>query len=322
VLQAWQKKNVLFYLLLVPLSWLFAVLVALRHGLYKFGIFKSYALSVPTVVVGNINLGGSGKTPVVIWLVEQLKQNGFNPGVISRGYGANVKVPISVTASSLASEVGDEPLLIARRCLCPVFVGKNRVASGQMLINSHPECNVIISDDGLQHYRLKRDFEIAVVNQNIQEEQWLLPAGPKRESVSRLKTVDAVVFNGKKNVASEFEMQLVGAKFYNLQNPQLNATSKEFADKKIKAIAAIGNPERFFEHLRNLGLPFTGIGFDDHHAFSLDDLASIDCEVLIMTEKDAVKCQAFAQAHHWVLPVEANIDPSLITLVLEKITKK
>jgi len=322
VLQAWQKKNVLFYLVLVPLSWLFALLVSLRHGLYKCGILKSYALSVPTVVVGNINLGGSGKTPVVIWLIEQLKQKGFKPGVISRGYGANVEVPMSVTTSSFASKVGDEPLLIAKRCLCPVFVGKNRVSAGQMLLNSHPECNVIISDDGLQHYRLKRDVEIAVVNQMIYEGQWLLPAGPMRESVSRLNRVDAVVFNGKKNIASEFEMHLVGAKFYNLLNPQLNATSAEFANKKIKAIAAIGNPERFFEHLRNLGLTFTGIGFDDHHAFSLHDLANLDCEVLIMTEKDAVKCQAFAQAHYWVLPVEANIDLGLITLVLEKVTKK
>jgi tetraacyldisaccharide 4'-kinase len=273
-------------------------------------------------VVGNINLGGSGKTPVVMWLVEQLKLKGFKPGVISRGYGANVAVPTIVNESSLASKVGDEPLLIAKRCLCPVFVGKNRVLAGQMLLNSHPECNVIISDDGLQHYRLNRDVEIAVVNHNMPEEPWLLPAGPNRESNSRLNTVDAVVSNGKKNVASEFEMHLVGARFYNLQNPQLNASIADFADKKIKAIAAIGNPDRFFKHLRNLGLSFTGIGFGDHHAFNLDDLAKLDCEVLIMTEKDAVKCQVFAQAHYWVLPVEANIDQSLLSLVLEKIKKK
>ena len=322
ILRVWQRKNALFYLILVPLSWLFGGLVALRRGLYKRGILQSQALTVPVIVVGNINLGGSGKTPVVMWLVQQLKQRGYKPGVISRGYGAHIGAPISVNASSQASDVGDEPLLIFKRCACPVFVSANRVQAGQSLLKAHHDCNVIISDDGLQHYALKRDVEIAVVNNDTLEGAWLLPAGPMRESSRRLNEVDAIVFNGKKTLDSAFEMQLTGAQFYNLQNSNLKAKAADFVGKNVKAIAGIGKPERFFEHLRNLGLTFAGISFDDHHAFSAADLAKLNCDALIMTEKDAVKCHEFAQAHHWVLPVEANIDAGLLDVLLKKIARK
>ena len=322
ILRVWQRKNALFYLILVPLSWLFGGLVALRRGLYKRGILQSQALTVPVIVVGNINLGGSGKTPVVMWLVQQLKQCGYKPGVISRGYGVNVTAPISVNANSQASEVGDEPLLIFKRCACPVFVSPNRVQAGQNLLKAHADCNVIISDDGLQHYRLKRDVEIAVVNGDALEGAYLLPAGPMRESSRRLNEVDAIVFNGKKTLDSAFEMQLTGAQFYNLQNSNLKAKAADFVGKNVKAIAGIGKPERFFEHLRNLGLTFAGISFDDHHAFSAADLAKLNCDALIMTEKDAVKCHEFAQAHHWVLPVEANIDKAFLDVVLQKTARK
>ena len=322
ILRAWQRKNALFYLILVPLSWLFGALVALRRGLYKRGILQSQALTVPVIVVGNLNLGGSGKTPVVMWLVQQLKQRGYKPGVISRGYGANIGAPISVGANSQASEVGDEPLLIFKRCNCPVFVSPNRVQAGQSLLKAHADCNVIISDDGLQHYALKRDVEIAVVNGDALEATWLLPAGPMREPSSRLNEVDAIVFNGKKTLDSAFEMQLVGAQFYNLLDPNLKANAADFAGKNVKAIAGIGKPERFFAHLRNLGLTFDGVSFDDHHAFAAQDLERLDCDALIMTEKDAVKCQHFAQKNVWVLPVEANIDEALLDIVLQKIARK
>ena len=319
---AWHKKNLLFYAALVPLSWLFGGLVAARRGLYKCAILKSYALPVPVIVVGNVSMGGTGKTPVVMWLVQELKQRGYKPGVISRGYGANVTAPISVNANSQASDVGDEPLLIFKRCNCPVFVGKNRVAAGEALLKAHAECNVIISDDGLQHYALKRDMEIAVVSGDALQGAYLLPAGPMREPFSRLSEVDAIVFNGKKTLDSAFEMQLVGAQFYNLLDPNLKASAVDFAGKNIKAIAGIGKPERFFEHLRNLGLNFAGMGFADHHEFIAQDLEKLQCDALLMTEKDAVKCQAFAQAHYWVLPVEANIDEGLLDVVLQKIARK
>ena len=319
---AWRRKNTLFYLVLTPLSWLFGLLTSIRRFAYKEGIFKSFALPVPVIVVGNINMGGSGKTPVVMWLVDQLTKNGYRPAVISRGYGGSIKVPTPVSASSQSSLVGDEPVLIKNRCDCPVWVGPNRVAVATALLKAHPECNVIISDDGLQHYKLERDVEIAVVDaEHHQKHARLLPAGQLREPLSRLKGVDAIVCNGKKSDKSFYQMQLVGDKFYNLSNLKMYATAADFKRKVIKAMAGIGKPERFFEHLEQLGLTFVSVSFDDHFAFSAQDLAKIDCDVLIMTEKDAVKCKQFAQPHHWVLPVEANIDAALMPLILAKLIK-
>jgi tetraacyldisaccharide 4'-kinase len=318
---AWRRKNALFYLVLTPLSWLFALVTSIRRFAYKEGFFKSLALPVPVIVVGNINVGGSGKTPVVMWLVVQLAKNGYHPAVISRGYGGNVKVPTPVNASTPANLVGDEPVLIKNRCDCPVWVGADRVEVANALLKAHPECDVIISDDGLQHYRLKRDVEIAVVDAEHHEKNArLLPAGQLREPLARLKSVDAIVCNGQKSDESFYQMQLVGERFYNLANVETHAVAADFKRKTIKAIAGIGKPARFFEHLQQLGLTFVSVSFDDHFAFSAQDLAKIDCDVLIMTEKDAVKCKPFAKPHYWVLPVEASIDPVLLPLVLEKIS--
>lgn len=320
---SWRRKNTLFYLVLVPLSWVFAVLIRLRCSLYQHGILKSYAMPVPVIVVGNINLGGNGKTPVVMWLVEQLKQQGYRPGVISRGYGGSVKSPTSVNVNSNTSVVGDEPMLIASHCDCPVWVGKRRADVATELLKAHSDCNIIISDDGLQHYAIKRTVEIAVT-QPENDGKRLLPAGPLREPVARLNTVDAVVCNGKiynnqHRYSSCFEMQLIGEQFYNLLDSNLKASAVDLKPKSIVAIAGIGKPERFFEHLKKLGLTFASVGFGDHHAFTAQELASIECDVLVMTEKDAVKCKAFAQAHHWVLPVKAHIDAGLMPLILDKI---
>ena len=317
---AWGRKNALFYLVLTPLSCLFALATSIRRFAYQEGFFKSHALPEPVVVVGNINMGGSGKTPVVMWLVTQLEKNGYRPAVISRGYGGNVKLPTSVNASSQASLVGDEPVLIANRCDCPVWVGANRVEVATALLKAHPECNVIISDDGLQHYALQRDVEIAVVDAEHHEKNArLLPAGQLREPLKRLNSVDAIVCNGQKSDETFYQMQLVGDKFYSLADVKTHAVAADFKRKTIKAMAGIGKPARFFEHLQQLGLTFVSVSFDDHHPFSAQDLAKIDCDVLIMTEKDAVKCRPFAQPHHWVLPVEASIDAALMPLVLKKL---
>ena len=319
---AWRRKNALFYLVLTPLSWLFGLITSVRRFAYQEGFFKSYALPVPVIVVGNINVGGSGKTPVVMWLAAQLAKHGYRPAVISRGYGGNVKLPTSVNASSQASLVGDEPVLIKNRCTCPVWVGASRVEVATALLKAHPECNVIISDDGLQHYRLKRDFEIAVVDAEYHEKNArLLPAGQLREPLKRLNSVDAIVCNGQKSDEAFYQMQLVGERFYNLADVETHAVAADFKRKTIKAMAGIGKPARFFEHLRQLGMTFVSVSFDDHYAFCAEDLAQIDCDVLIMTEKDAVKCKPFAQAHHWVLPVEASIDEALIPLILAGLAK-
>lgn len=329
--QAWAKKNALYYWVLVPLSWLFALLSFLRRSAYRFGLLKSHALAVPVIIVGNIHVGGSGKTPVVIWLVEQLRQQGYTPGVISRGYGGSVKLPTPVCANSNPKVVGDEPVLIANRCDCPIMVGADRVHVGMELLKAYPNCDVIISDDGLQHYRLKREMEIAVVDaETYQKNASLLPAGSLREPMRRLRMVDAIIKNGQPNheeehhavVINAYEMQLTGEQFYALADPNLKATAADFKRKSIKAMAGIGNPARFFEHLRQLGLNFSSTSFDDHHAFSAADLAQLECDALLMTEKDAVKCKPFAQSHYWVLPIQARINGDLIQLVLQKLQNR
>lgn len=333
--KAWQRKNALFYIIfyfiLVPLSWLFAAVISLRRKAYLVGLLKSHKIPVPVIVVGNITVGGNGKTPVVMYLVEQLRKHGYQPAVISRGYGGSAKLPTSVNMNSKPSEVGDEPVLIASRSACPVFVGANRVLAATELLKAHPECNVIISDDGLQHYRLQRDVEIAVTQpenlQTGQDNMRLVPAGVLREPQTRLNTVDAVICNGevvdsKQAQAKTFSMQLVGEQFYNLLDNHITARAADFKCKSIKAMAGIGKPARFFAQLNKLGLSFASISFEDHHAFTAQELAKIDCDVLIMTEKDAVKCKPYAQAHHWVLPVEASIDAGLLPLILSKLTKK
>jgi len=317
--RAWKEKNLFYILILIPLSWVFSFLSALRRLAYHVGLRTSYRLPVPVVIVGNINMGGSGKTPVVIWLAEQLKLAGYQPGVISRGYGVKGSDPVQVFGDSLPTIVGDEPVLIARRSHCPVWVGVDRVKAAQSLLAAHPKCDVIISDDGLQHYRLQRDVEVAIVDAQTHSAQWLLPAGPLREPFRRLQTVDAVICHGEKTIASAFQMQLDKQTFYNLADVTLQAEPADFDNKVVVAIAGIGQPERFFNHLRRLGLDFNSLSFKDHHAFTEQDIQDIECDALIMTEKDAVKCEAFAQAHHWVVSVEANMDATLLPFLLVKL---
>jgi tetraacyldisaccharide 4'-kinase len=321
-----------WHILLLPLSWLFFFLILVRKSLYKKSWLHSDRLAVPVVVVGNINVGGTGKTPVVIWLAEQLQLAGYRPGIISRGYGGSAQVPQAVWAGSNPQQVGDEPVLIAKRTACPVFVSADRVATGHALLKLHPECNVIISDDGLQHYRLQRDVEIIVIDSAKGFGNGaLLPAGPLRESVSRLSTVDAVVSNGRVDGAQKFEqlrgvapieMQLLPADFVNLSDHHIRCSAAAFANQPLLAIAGIGNPERFFQQLRQMGLSFRSQAYPDHYAFSSQDFENAKNEVVLMTEKDAVKCQAFAQPNFWALPVRAVINDDLITIILNKLRVK
>jgi tetraacyldisaccharide 4'-kinase len=308
----------------MPLSWLFAVLSFLRRYLYKIHWLKSYRVAVPVIVVGNINVGGTGKTPLVIWLAEQLTLAGYKPGIISRGYGGSAKQVAQVLSSSDPAIVGDEAVLIATRTACPVFVSANRVAAAQNLLASFPECNVIISDDGLQHYRMQRDVEIVVYDAvKGFGNGALLPAGPLRESISRLKTVDAIVCNGKSdqsNVFESIEMQLESGPFYNLLAVDQKVDAQAFSEKKVVAIAGIGNPARFFESLKRLGVQFESRAYSDHYPFQAEDFNGIDADIIVMTEKDAVKCRAFAQSNYWVLPVNAVIKNGLMPAILSNIS--
>ena len=314
------------HLLLWPLSLLFGSLSAFRRLLYRSGLLKSTKINIPVIIIGNISVGGTGKTPFTLWLAQQLLDEGWHPAIISRGYSKSThqppNIPHAVEINDSPDIVGDEPLLMFQRNLCPVWVGRNRVAVAQALLKVHPECDVILSDDGLQHYRLQRDIEIVLVDGNRRfGNGFLLPAGPLREAISRLKSVDIIVVNGGKATDGEFAMQLTGSSFYNLLNPNTSHPATAFAGQRVHAIAGIGHPERFFSHLKQMGLTLQTHSFPDHHCYSASDIEFNDNEAILMTEKDAVKCVSFATEQCWVLRVDAQIDPALAQLIIEKINK-
>lgn len=332
VMANWLQKQWLtftpWHLLLLPISWLFLIITVFRRILYNRGFLKSHRLPVPVIVVGNINIGGAGKTPVVIWLAEQLRQAGYKPGVVSRGYGSDLIGVAAVAPVSNPAGVGDEPVLIAMRTACPVFVGARRVEAGLALLKAHPECNILISDDGLQHYALQRDVELVVVDgAKGFGSGALLPAGPLREPISRLQTVDAVVSNGSASnlkalvTTTAISMELKATSFYNLINRQSLATPADFTEKTVTAIAGIGNPDRFFNQLSAMGLNFKRKAYNDHYQYSAQDFQNLETDIVIMTEKDAVKCTSFAQPNFWVLPVSAEIDAQLMAVILNKLDK-
>ena len=305
--------------LLLPLNGLFVFLAWLNRRM-----IKPLCLPVPVIVVGNITVGGAGKTPLTIWLARQLIAHGWRPGIVSRGYGAELSLPRPVTADALPHEVGDEPLLLARRSAVPVWVGRDRAAAAQGLLAAHPEVNVILCDDGLQHYRLDRDVELAVFDGRGAGNGWRLPLGPLREPLSRLGAVDAVICNGlpDKRLPSgvpQFNMTLQAGSFYRLSSPQITCEASVLQGKKLFAMAGIGDPGRFFRTLESLGLSFEAHPFRDHQAYVAADLAFAKDGILLMTEKDAVKCAGLVAGETWVLPVEADLSPALIDLILEKL---
>ncbi len=319
----WYRLSPL-HLLLFPVSLVFRILAALRRFLYRSQILPSVKIPVPVVVVGNISVGGTGKTPLTLWLTQYLIDNGWHPGIVSRGYVKNGKQdtkPRKVLTDDDAAEVGDEPLLMAQRAICPVWIGSDRPAAALAMLQAHPECDIVLSDDGLQHYRLQRDAEIIVVD-GIRRfgNGLLLPAGPLREPVSRLRKADAVVINGGQAGDGEFSMSLDGSLFYNLLNPETVLRPGEFAGQRLHAIAGIGHPRRFFKHLEQLGLNAQPHSFPDHHRYSAADIAYDDADAVLMTEKDAVKCAAFATEKCWVLRVDVLVNPALAKLIIEKVT--
>jgi len=315
----WYRFSLLHFLL-IPVSLLFRMLAALRRALYRSGILASVKLSVPVIVVGNISVGGTGKTPFTLWLAQRLLDEGWHPGIISRGYGGNNTISRPVASEDVANEVGDEPLLMAQRGLCPVWIGRDRPAAAQSLLQAHPECDVILSDDGLQHYRLQRDVEIVLVDGMRRFGNGrLLPAGPLREPVSRLASVDFVVVNGGTAMPGEIGMNLLSSQFYNLLNPDVTAAAHSFIGQRLHAVAGIGHPARFFIQLERLGLSVVQHAFPDHHRYSVSDLDFADADAILMTEKDAVKCTGFATEKYWALRVDAQIDTILLQRILEKI---
>lgn len=293
-------------LLLLPLSWLFRALVALRRAAYHHGWLRSERLPVPVVVVGNITVGGSGKTPLVIWLAQFLRAQGYRPGIISRGYGGlAAHWPQPVDVDSDPRVVGDEPVLIVRRSGCPMAVGPDRAAAGRLLLQQHG-CDIILSDDGMQHYRLVRDVEIAVIDgQRRLGNGFCLPAGPLREAPDRLSTVDLRVGNGAA-AAGEHLMTLRPQTALHLCNGA-QVPLESFRGRTVHAVAGIGNPARFFQMLRDHGITVIEHAFPDHHRYSVADVQYGDGLPVLMTEKDGVKCRAYGDEHLWAVAVTAQM---------------
>ncbi len=310
--------------LLWPLALMFGAAAAVRRGLYRTGLLPSECLAVPVIVVGNLTAGGSGKTPIVRALADALAARGWRPGIVSRGYGGSSVAPRAVAAGDDPRIVGDEPPILAA-AEHPVWIGRRRADAARSLIAAHPACNVVVSDDGLQHYALRRTVEIAVVDAERElGNGLLLPAGPLREPESRLGTVDAVVRLVTRGAPAPaagraFSAILEARPWRNLVRPGAVADHESWRTGEVHAIAGIGNPQRFFDLVRSLGLSPVCHAFSDHHVYEAADLAFPGAKAVLMTEKDAVKCAEFADARCWFLPVRARIDAALIDLIEEKL---
>lgn len=316
--KAWYQGHPLLHLLR-PFAGLFACLVALRRFCYHQRLKSVTHFPVPVIVVGNITFGGTGKTPLVVWLADFLLKAGYQPGLVSRGYGGrSAEYPLVVTPQSDPSMVGDEAVLLAGRTKCPMVVAPCRVTAVTKLLRDYA-CDIVISDDGLQHYALGRAIEIAVIDgERRLGNGWCLPAGPLRESQGRLQKVDWVVTNGRP-AWGEYGMQLVPSVLRHVADPEKTLPLSEIIDKTIHAVAGIGHPQRFFQTLRELGLNIIEHPFPDHYRFKRDDILYGDDALVIMTEKDAVKCRAWATPQHWYLPVEAVLEPKFTEVLLEKL---
>lgn len=357
--RAWYGPPSAWLRALLPLSWLFRRLAQRRRQQYRSGQRPLYRAPVPVIIVGNISVGGTGKTPLVAWLAKRFQEQGLRPGIVSRGYGSRAPAyPYDVRPDSPPSEAGDEALLLARNSACPVVIAPDRGAAARHLLASHP-CDLLISDDGLQHYALARDIEIAVIDgQRGLGNAWLLPAGPLREPRERLLEVDFIVSNGAipedveafllrrgpGSIHSGFarttparpptvealeaqeaqealfqvhEMQLRPLSLINLKTGERKAPQGQ--GRQVHAVAGIGNPQRFFDTLQSCDFAIIPAIFSDHHAFQAQDLAFPDDLNIVMTEKDAVKCQPFADARCWYLKVEATLPQSFFTALLSKL---
>jgi tetraacyldisaccharide 4'-kinase len=328
-LSLWYPKHStqLLVYFLAPLSWLFRGLAFLRR---QYLAKRTHILPVPVVVVGNISVGGAGKTPVVIALARQLKHRGIEVGIISRGYGAKdaSESPIAVTANTSVDQAGDEPVLIAAETQCPVVVCRDREQAALHLIKQHEELQVIISDDGLQHYKLYRAMEIVVIDgKRAMGNGFCLPAGPLREPISRLKQVDWLLMHGEGVILPQLPrayetIQLLPMQWLQVStNHALPLKPLPWSEKEpVTAIAAIGHPQRFFETLAHLGIGFNAIAFDDHHNFQVSDFkftTSAEENIVLMTTKDAVKCKHFAKQNWWALMVTAELPDKLVDSVVE-----
>ncbi|SET31663.1 tetraacyldisaccharide 4'-kinase [Thorsellia anophelis] len=341
----WFENRYLFWLLW-PLSLVYGFVVLIRRCFYRIGIFKTYRSPVPIIVIGNLTVGGNGKTPTVIWLLEQLQQKGIEVGVITRGYGSKApSYPLLVTETNNAIETGDEPFLIYRRTKAAIAISPNRKEAIELLLNTHPNIQLIISDDGLQHYAFERDIEWVVIDAYKQfGNGWWLPAGPMRERANRLKQVDALLFNygtSKNDLKPYHDVQRINSvEIKHLSNPimcaalylsPLNAVNLVTNEQipithftEVIAIAGIGFPDRFFDLLKHYRVDLHKcVPFPDHHQFKETDLTYHQIKSnslpILMTEKDAMKCLDFAHDSWWYVPINAIITQETTEALLSQV---
>lgn len=334
----WQHPYWWLSILLLPLSFVFSLIIFLRSFLFRAKILAIKNLPIPVVIVGNINVGGVGKTPILITLATQLTQKNLKVGIVSRGYGRKNKQTLLVDPKGDSSIYGDEPLMIAQKTGVPIAVSTSRYEAGLLLLKNHPDLSLILSDDGLQHYALARDIELLVVNQKLGlGNGYLLPQGPLRESPSRLKKVSAIICTDRHNnknpsldqvihMANKplFSSQLFVEEAYRLDIPEQTAPLSQLAEKyhDIAALAGIGVPQKFYDTLQTHGVkPKAFFSFPDHHDYREEDLPK-DFDIIITTQKDATKLQAFGLKNLWVLPISVEIEPNLTDWLIRALENK
>ena len=338
VVETWQRRGALAWLL-SPLSAIHYLIYRCQVALYQLKLRHATRFDVPVVVVGNVYVGGTGKTPLTVELVRALTARGWRPGIVSRGYGGLETGPRLVKTEDAARQVGDEPLLIVRATAAPLAIARRRVEAARLLREAHPECNVIVADDGLQHRKLARDVEIAVVNHRGLGNGWMLPAGPLREPRSRLNRVDAIVLNGVAAdipelaaAAPRYRMRTDVISAYALHDPRLQIDLASLAAEqrsygwRLTAAAGIGSPERFFSMLRAAGLVIDTLALSDHFDYRTNPFVECIADRILVTEKDAVKCadnsSLASDSRLWVVPLLTELDPALIDAVVAKISAK
>lgn len=318
----WYHDNLLSRLL-APVSWLYCALMALRRLAYRHGVRHSIRIGAPVIIIGNVTVGGTGKTPLVIWLARYLADMGHRPGIVTRGYGGAADAwPQIVTADSDPAQVGDEPVVLARRGGCPVLADPNRVRGAESLVRGYG-CNIIVSDDGLQHLRLARDIEIVVIDGARRFGNGrCLPAGPLREPAARVQTADVVLVHGDA-VGNEWGMKLAARGLMPLLGNAETMAPETLGRNSVHAVAGIGHPERFFRQLEQLGLRLIRHAYPDHHRFGRNDIAFGDGLPVIMTEKDAVKCRRLIALGepYWYLAVDAEPDPRFGPWLTKRMTE-
>jgi tetraacyldisaccharide 4'-kinase len=308
------RRRLIIHLLrgaLLPLSWLYCAVIWLRRGAYQRGWLPTTRLPIPVLVIGNLTVGGTGKTPLVLHLAQRLRAQGWTPGIVTRGYGGTAQHwPQVVTAASAAAQVGDEAVLLARRSGCLVIAAPQRVAAGQLACQLG--CDIVLSDDGLQHYRLARDVEIALIDgERGFGNGHCLPAGPLREPPRRLATVDVLLYHG--GCGAGARMRLRAEALVNLRQPERTQSLNSWRGRRVLAVAGIGTPARFFAQLTAAGLEIEARPYPDHHRFTAAEVAAWPPLPVVMTEKDAVKCAEFAGNNHWFLAVTAEVDADFLS---------